>query len=153
MSKKTKIIMIVCITIFLLIVAAIIVSILLSMGVLVVNNKTDAIGTAVNDMKNQAKQIFNRKFESYQGSQNANNVKLLISTIIIINNQESQIYKLNITYIDNQGTSVMANDSNVNFESTAKSIANRIMESNVYNVSFQYSDGIIINTIIKENNI
>lgn len=152
MSKTTKVLIIIgCIAIFLLIVAAIIVPILLGTGVIITSNNDEVIETAVDDMTNQATQIFNKQFEGYQGTQSANNVKSLISMIIISNNQEGQTNKVNITYTDNQGMSVMAKISDANFERTAKSISNWIKESKIYKVSLQYSDGVIANAVIETN--
>ena len=75
----------------LIIAGAILISIvLIAVGVMVVNGANGAIGTAVDSMTDQEKQIFNNKFEKYEGNQKGSGVKALLSAIISSNATEKE---------------------------------------------------------------
>ena len=74
----------------LIIAGAILISIvLIAVGVMVVNGANGAIDTAIGQMSDSEKTIFNQKFEPYEGKQKGSSVKSLISAIEANNSNDS----------------------------------------------------------------
>ena len=76
----------------LVIAGAILISIvLISLGILIVNRAQTSIDEGVAKMSSQEKQIFNAKFEMYEGRQHGTQVRALIGEIITNNNENFEI--------------------------------------------------------------
>lgn len=124
----------------LIIAGAILISIvLIAVGVMVVNGANGAIDTAIGQMSDSEKTIFNQKFESYEGSQKGSSVKSLLSAIEANNSNDSgaTIVKVNIggsTYYDGNN-----NDVNTDLSTARAAIKN----SKTYTVSFTKTSGVI----------
>ena len=134
----------------LIIAGAILISIvLIAVGVMVVNGANGAIDTAVGQMSDSEKTIFNQKFESYEGSQKGSSVKSLISAIEANNSNDSgaTIVEVNILgstfYAGNQ---VNTNDAGL---STARA---NIKNSKTYTVTFTKTSGVITSATITDPN-
>ena len=119
--------------------AILIAIVLIAVGVLVVNNMNEPVEQGVEGMTDQAKQIFNRKFESYQGDQNANNVRALLSAIRASNASNTQIHEVKVTY--NDGSSNVVEKKTEDTDITT--VQNAITTANTYTVTFSYNSGII----------
>ena len=131
----------------LIIAGAILISIvLIAVGVMVVNGANGAIDTAIGQMSDSEKTIFNQKFESYEGKQKGCSVKSLLSAIEANNSNDSgaTIVKVVIgseTYYDEEG-------ENANRDlSTARA---NIKNSKTYTVSFSKTSGVITSATISE---
>ena len=124
--------------------AILIAIVLIAVGVLVVNNMNEPVEQGVEGMTDQAKQIFNRKFESYQGTQNANNVRALLSAIRASNESDTQIHQVTVKY----GGSNVGGGTDDN---TITNAQNSISTAYTYDVSFEYDSGIITSVIITQN--
>ena len=124
--------------------AILIAIVLIAVGVLVVNNMNEPVEQGVEGMTDQAKQIFNRKFESYQGTQNANNVRALLSAIRASNASDTQIHQVTVKY----GGSNVGGGTDDN---TITNAQNSISTAYTYDVSFEYDSGIITSVIITQN--
>lgn len=131
----------------LIIAGAILISIvLIAVGVMVVNGANGAIDTAIGQMSDSEKTIFNQKFESYEGKQKGSSVKSLLSAIEANNSNDSgaTIVKVVIgseTYYDGEG-------ENANKDlSTARA---NIKNSKTYTVSFSKTSGVITSATISE---
>lgn len=132
----------------LIIAGAILISIvLIAVGVMVVNGANGAIDTAIGQMSDSEKTIFNQKFESYEGSQKGSSVKSLLSAIEANNSNDSgaTIVEVNILgstfYAGNQ---VNTNDAGL---STARA---NIKNSKTYTVTFTKTSGVITSATISE---
>ncbi len=124
--------------------AILIAIVLIAVGVLVVNNMNEPVEQGVEGMTDQAKQIFNRKFESYQGTQNANNVRALLSAIRASNSSDTQIHQVTVKF----GGDGVTGGTDDNTITTAQ---NSISTAYTYNVSFGYSSGVITSVTITQN--
>ena len=134
----------------LIIAGAILISIvLIAVGVMVVNGANGAIDTAVGQMSDSEKTIFNQKFESYEGNQKGSSVKSLLSAIEANNSNDSgaTIVEVNILgstfYAGNQ---VNTNDAGL---STARA---NIKNSKTYTVTFTKTSGVITSATITDPN-
>ena len=124
--------------------AILIAIVLIAVGVLVVNNMNEPVEQGVEGMTDQAKQIFNRKFESYQGTQNANNVRALLSAIRASNSSDTQIHQVTVKYGGSDATGGTDDNTITNAQSS-------ISTAYTYDVSFEYDSGIITSVIITQN--
>ena len=124
--------------------AILIAIVLIAVGVLVVNNMNEPVEQGVEGMTDQAKQIFNRKFESYQGTQNANNVRALLSAIRASNASDTQIHEVTVTYKNGE--------VDVNAKSDDDSITDvyeDVTTAKTYTVTFTYTSGVITGVTIQ----
>ncbi len=129
--------------------AILIAIVLIAVGVLVVNNMNEPVEQGVAGMDDQAKQIFNRKFENYQSTnQNANNVKALISAIRASNSSDTQINKVKV--ICGSTTSDPTGDA-ANWETKLTTISGTITTAKTYKVEFGYTSGVITQCTITPN--
>lgn len=129
----------------LIIAGAILISLLLvGVGVLVVTRVNAPAQQGVERMNSQEKQSFNSQFEIYQGEQNANNVRSLLSTIRGNNSSDTQLYKVKITY-SNGTVNVKAQTD----DTSITKVQNDITTAKTYTVTFEYNDGIITDVTIK----
>ncbi len=126
--------------------AILIAIVLIAVGVLVVNNMNEPVEQGVEGMTDQAKQIFNRKFESYQGEQNAGNVRALLSAIRASNASDTQIHEVKVTY--NDGSADIVKD--ITDDTNITKAQNAITTANTYTVTFSYNSGIIDGVTIKK---
>lgn len=130
--------------------AILIAIVLIAVGVLVVNNMNEPVEQGIEGMTDQAKQIFNRKFESYQNTkQNANNVKALISAIRASNSSGTQINKIKV--ICGETTSDPTGDAAANWETNLTTISGTITTAKTYKVEFGYTSGVITQCTITPN--
>ena len=125
--------------------AILIAIVLIAVGVLVVNNMNEPVEQGVEGMTDQAKQIFNRKFESYQGTQNANNVRALLSAIRASNESDTQIHKVQVTYKSDESTSDITNSTD---EDKITEAQEDITTDATYTVKFEYDSGVITSVTI-----
>ena len=117
----------------LIIAGAILISIvLIAVGVMVVNGANGAIDTAIGQMSDSEKTIFNQKFEPYEGNQKGSSVKSLISAIEANNSNDSGATEVEI---QNNGSKVEVADI-----STYRA---GIKNSKTYTVSFSKTAGVI----------
>ena len=133
--------------------AILIAIVLIAVGVLVVNNMNEPVEQGVAGMDDQAKQIFNRKFESYENdTQNANNVRALLSAIRSSNTSTTQINKVDIKFTEKGGTVTNADGSSADFgESAITTIQGKVTTAYTYDVNFNYTDGVITSVDISAN--
>ena len=124
--------------------------VLIAVGVLVVNNMNEPVEQGVEGMTDQAKQIFNRKFESYQGTQNANNVRALLSAIRVSNESDTQIHKVQVTYKSDESTSNITNTTDEDKITTAQE---DITTDATYTVEFGYDSGVITSVTITSSKV
>ncbi len=133
----------------LIIAGAILISIvLIAVGVMVVNGANGAIDTAIGQMSDSEKTIFNQKFESYEGSQKGSSVKSLISAIEANNSNDSgaTIVEVNIL-----GSTFYAGNKVNDDDDTGLSTARAdIKNSKTYKVTFSKKDGVIITATITD---
>ncbi len=130
--------------------AILIAIVLIAVGVLVVNNMNEPVEQGVEGMTDQAKQIFNRKFESYQGTQNANNVRALLSAIRVSNESDTQIHKVQVTYKSDESTSNITNTTDEDKITTAQE---DITTDATYTVEFGYDSGVITSVTITSSKV
>ena len=130
--------------------AILIAIVLIAVGVLVVNNMNEPVEQGVEGMTDQAKQIFNRKFESYQGTQNANNVRALLSAIRVSNESDTQIHKVQVTYKSDESTSNITNTTDEDKITTAQE---DITTDATYTVKFGYDSGVITSVTITSSKV
>lgn len=118
----------------LIIAGAILISILLiGVGMFIFQAANKPITDAGGQMDEMAKQMFNRKFESYEGNQKGSNVKSLISTVITSNAQ-------------NEDDIVVT----VNTKSTSgdlSTLRSGIVDGKSYRVTLTYNDNGIVTAI------
>ena len=130
--------------------AILIAIVLIAVGVLVVNNMNEPVEQGVEGMTDQAKQIFNRKFESYQGTQNANNVRALLSAIITSNSSNTQIHKVKVTYeSDEKEYNIPSSDSEDDISKAQRDITTDA----TYTVEFGYDSGVITSVTITSSKV
>lgn len=67
--------------------AILIAIVLISVGIMVVNGANNSIADGIKNMDQQAKQMFNNQFQSYEGTRSGTQVKALISAIVASNNE------------------------------------------------------------------
>ena len=115
----------------LIIAGAILISIvLIAVGVMVVNGANGAIDTAIGQMSDSEKTIFNQKFEPYEGKQKGSSVKSLISAVEANNSNDSG------------ATEVAIQDNGTKVEDISTYRA-EIKNSKTYTVSFGKENGVI----------
>ena len=95
---------------------------------------------AYSSLSNQAKDMFNSKFESYEGSAKGTDVRALIQTVIS-SNQE---------YEGEREVTVEMDDEDYSLSSELNTLRSEIVTSNKYDVSFEYDDDGYIDTVIIE---
>lgn len=124
----------------LIIAGAILISIvLIAVGVMVVNGANGAIDTAIGQMSDSEKTIFNQKFEPYEGKQKGSSVKSLISAIEANNSNDSGATSVSII-----GASGDISGSEISeFRASIKN-------SKTYTVSFDKTNGVITSVKINE---
>ena len=110
----------------------------------------EPVEQGVEGMTDQAKQIFNRKFESYQGTQNANNVRALLSAIRVSNESDTQIHKVQVTYKSDESTSNITNTTDEDKITTAQE---DITTDATYTVEFGYDSGVITSVTITSSKV
>lgn len=118
----------------LIIAGAILISILLiGIGMMIYNSAVKPVTDAGSRMDEMTKNMFNGKFENYEGSQKGSNVKTLISTVITSNaqNEDDIIVTVN-------GKSSSADLS---------TLRSGITDGKTYTVSLTYNDNGIITAI------
>ncbi len=91
-------------------------------------------------LSNQAKDMFNSKFESYEGSAKGTDVRALIQTVIS-SNQE---------YEGEREVTVEMDDEDYSLSSELNTLRSEIVTANKYDVSFEYDDDGYIDTVIIE---
>lgn len=127
----------------LIIAGAILISIvLIAIGVLIVNNIQGTVDETVTQMSAQEIQIFNSKFNVYEGKQTPGNVKGLLS-IIATNNLQDTTPTVKVTY----GT--IKDEADVN-KIQGKDIRGAVSTSSNYTVSFTLNSRGQIDTVIIE---
>jgi len=132
----------------LIIAGAILISIvLIAVGVLVVNNMNEPVDEAIAQMSDQAKRIFNSKFESYAGDkQIPGNVKALISAVIASNALETQPHDVTV-----KSTLVEELKTGSNKEDDISKLYNLITTGKIYKVELKYTSGVVSTITINEN--
>ena len=133
--------------------AILIAIVLIAVGVLVVNNMNEPVEQGVAGMDDQAKQIFNRKFESYENdTQNANNVRALLSAIRSSNTSETQINKVTVNFTDEADVTTTATGSSADYgEAAITTMQGKVTTAYTYDVNFNYTDGVITSVDITAN--
>ena len=115
----------------LIIAGAILISIvLIGVGVLIVNNANGIIGTGNDQMRQQEISAFNSPYERYEGVQNGNNIKTLITAVNTNNMQYG---------VDNPERIITINDSLTSSTDLSQYRAT-INTSKTYTVTLTYSD-------------
>lgn len=132
----------------LIIAGAILISIvLIAVGVMVVNGANGAIDTAIGSMSDNEKQVFNQKFEPFEGRQKGSSVKSLLSAIITNNARAAEDGSTSVSV-----TMESASISNTTEESEVSRGKSGIQNSGTYMVEFTYTSGVITGVqITKEN--
>ena len=130
----------------LIIAGAILISIvLIAVGVMVVNGANGAIDTAIGQMSDSEKTIFNQKFESYEGNQKGSSVKSLLSAIEANNSNDSGATIVEVTI----GDTTYYKDNKIDDAETNLSTARAdIKNSKTYKVTFKKTSGVITSATI-----
>lgn len=132
----------------LIIAGAILISIvLIAVGVMVVNGANGAIDTAIGQMSDSEKTIFNQKFESYEGSQKGSSVKSLLSAIEANNSNDSGA---TIVQVVIGGTTYYGGGANEKTDLSTERA--NIKNSKTYTVSFTKTSGVITSATIVDPN-
>lgn len=130
----------------LIIAGAILISIvLIAVGVMVVNGANGAIDTAIGQMSDSEKTIFNQKFEPYEGKQKGSSVKSLISAVEANNSNDSGATEVKIKIGDKEYT------GNETGEDTLSKARADIKNSTTYTVSFSKTAGVITTVTIEKS--
>jgi len=134
----------------LIIAGAILISIvLIAVGVLVVNNMNEPVDEAIAQMSDQAKRIFNSKFEGFAGDKRLpGDARALISAIIASNASETQPHKV---LVQSDLVTDIAGDKASADESKISPLYNKIVNGATYNIDVYYTDGVVDIISINKN--
>lgn len=101
---------------------------------------SNTVKDASSSLAEQAKAVFNAKFEFYEGSSKGAKVKSLIQAVISSNKE----------YEGEREVTVEMADEEYSTSSELSSMSSKIVTANKYDVSFEYDDDGYIDTVIIE---
>ncbi len=118
----------------LIIAGAILISILLiGIGMMIYNSAIKPVTDAGDRMDEMSKNMFNGKFENYEGSQRGSNIKTLISTVITSNAQNED------------GLVVTVNEKSSSADLSA--LRSAIVDGKTYTVKIEYDNNGLVSKI------